>query len=125
MKFEKNDSHLFIFFVKGVLADVLLVLFLEMEKNNIWRLNVSDAKSYEWNSEKLYFLILYLVQKKKQYLGMSRFLSHYYNSTWQLLTDSDRNECISHKKENYCFSGNWHLSMDEDEGGGNQLTQDA
>ena len=56
--------NLFISFAKGVLADVLLVLFLEMEKNNIWRLNASDAKSYEWNSEKLYFLILYLVHKK-------------------------------------------------------------
>ena len=52
---------------------------------------------------------------------MSRFLSHYYNSTWQLLTDSDRNESISQKKENYCFSGNWHLSMDEDEGEGTNL----
>ena len=49
--------NLFISFAKGVLAEVLLVLFLEMEKNNIWRLNVSDAKSYEWNSEKLYFLL--------------------------------------------------------------------
>ena len=120
----KNDSHPVHLFLQRSFSWCLVGFVFREKKNNIWRLNASDAKSYEWNSEKLYFLILYLVQKKK-YLGMSRFLSHYYNSTWQLLTDSDRNECISHKKENYCFSGNWHLSMDEDEGGGNQLTQDA
>ena len=70
-------------------------------------------------------LVFIFGSEKKQYLGMNRFLSHYYNSTWKLLTESDRNESISQKKENYCFGGNWHLSMDGDEGGGNQLTQDA
>ena len=43
-------------------------------------------------------------------------------SYWQTVTEM---RATLRKEENYCFGGNWHLSMDEDEGGGNQLTQDA
>ena len=95
-----------------------------MEKNNIWRLNVSDAKSYEWNSEKLYFLILYLVQKKNiwEWAVFFHIITIALGSYWQTVTEM---RASFRKKENYCFGGNWHLSMDEDEGGGNQLTQDA
>ena len=102
---KKMIPTLFIFFVKGVLADILLVLFLEKKKpifedwmhQTTWVMNGIQRSCTS---------CYYIWFRKKQYLGMSRFLSHYYNSTWQLLTDSDRNESISQKKENYCFSGN-------------------
>ena len=105
----KNDSHPVHLFLQRSFSWCLVGFVFREKKNNIWRLNASDAKSYEWNSEKLYFLILYLVQKKKQYLGMSRFLSHYYNSTWQLLTDSDRNESNSQKRRKLLFW--WQLTF--------------
>ena len=124
MKFKKNDSQPVHLFRQRSLGRCPVSFVLEMEKNNIWRLNVSDAKSYEWNSEKLYFLILYLVQKKNiwEWAVFFHIITIALGSYWQTVTEM---RATLRKEENYCLGGNWHLSMDEDEGGGNQLTQDA
>ena len=40
------------------------------------------------------------------------------DSYWQTVTEM---RATLRKEENYCFGGNWHLSMDEDEGEGTNL----
>ena len=70
-------------------------------------------------------LVIIFGSEKKQYLGMSclfHIITIALDSYWQTVTEM---RATLRKEENYCFGGNWHLSMDEDEGGGNQLTQDA
>ena len=120
----KNDSHPVHLFLQRSFSWCLVGFVFREKKNNIWRLNASDAKSYEWNSEKLYFLISYLVQKKNiwEWAVFFHIITIALGSYWQTVTEM---RASLRKKENYCFGGNWHLSMDEDEGGGNQLTQDA
>ena len=79
----------------------------------------------EFREAVLLVIIFGSEKKKKQYLGMNRpfhIITIALDSYWQTVTEM---RATLRKEENYCFGGNWHLSMDEDEGGGNQLTQDA
>ena len=51
----------------------------------------------------------YIWFRKNTIFGNEPSLSHYYNSTWQLLTDSDRNESNSQKRRKLLFW--WQLTF--------------
>ena len=86
---KKNESHPVHLFRERNLSWRPVSFVFRERKNNIWRLNASDALSYEWNSEKLYFLILYLVQKKNiwEWAVFFHIITIALGSYWQTVTE--------------------------------------